>query len=153
VDARGTKGEGQAQLMTFARVNYHLDTAADWQRQIRLRDPGTQLLVPISSAVMEIRNANFQLALRLDATSGRCLILSDGCTISLHITAADSVNVFAHGNYPGQYQAIGIWGIGRSYLHDLYVVYAQTGVQERIIRGFFYVNPNITQFPQLIGAH
>jgi hypothetical protein len=45
---------------------------------------------------------------------------------------------------PGAVQAVGIWGIGRAYVYDLFVLYA-TGVQDRIMRGFFYVDPNITQ--------
>jgi len=138
--------------MTLGIVNFYCDAGADWQRQVRLRDPSTQKLIALSSAVMEIRNANFHLALRLDATSGRCQVLADTATISLHITAKDSITVFATGNYPGQYQAIGIWGIGRSYLYDLYVTYLGDGVQDRVLRGYFYVNPNITQFPELVAT-
>ena len=135
--------------MTLGIVNFYSDAGADWQRQIRLRDPESQKLVALSSAVTEIRNANFNLAMRLDSVNGYCLILGDGATISLHIPAAESLKVFATGNYPGQYQSIGIWGIGRSYLYDIYVTYME-GPQDRIARGFFYVNPNITQFPELI---
>jgi hypothetical protein len=40
---------------------------------------------------------------------------------------------------------VGYWGIGRAYNYDLFVLYA-TGVQERIMRGFFHVDPNITRF-------
>ena len=130
--------------MTLAKYDFHLDAGADWQKVVRLRDPGTGSLIPMSNAVMEIRNSNEILALRLDAPSGRCTILDDGATIALHITADDSLYYFHSGNYPGAQQAVGIWGIGRAYVYDLFVLYA-TGVQDRLLRGFFYVDPNITQ--------
>jgi hypothetical protein len=131
--------------MPLTQYDFHLDAGAEWIRVIRLRDPNTNLLVAMSGAVMEIRNSNNVLALRLDAPSGRCLIdANDGASINLHISAADSLAYFQHGNYPGAVQAVGIWGIGRSYVYDLFCQYA-TGVQDRIMRGFFYVDPNITQ--------
>lgn len=130
--------------MPLAQYDFYLDVAADWQKVIRLRDPGTGMLVGLSGAVMEIRNTNYILALRLDNDSGRCVILGDGASIQLHIPPEDSFYYLRQGNYPGAVQAVGIWGIGRAYTYDLFVLYA-TGVQDRIMRGFFYVDPNITQ--------
>jgi hypothetical protein len=130
--------------MALAEIDFRCDAGADWQRVIRLRDPGTGQLVALSDAAMEIRNANFQLALRLDNASGRCVIASDKASIQLHIPPEDSIAVFQTGNYPGTYQAVGFWGIGRSYLYDLFVIYA-TGVQDRILRGYFNVDPNVTR--------
>ena len=130
--------------MPLVQYNFMLDSGADWQKVIRLRDPATNQLVAMSDAVMEIRNSNGNLSLRLDEISGRCTILDDGASIQLHISAEDSDVAFASGNYPGANQAVGIWGIGRSYVYDLFALYA-TGVQDRIMRGFFYVDPNISE--------
>jgi hypothetical protein len=130
--------------MPLVQYNFTLDAGADWQKVIRLRDPATNQLVAMSDAVMEIRNSNGNLSLRLDSISGRCAILSDGASIQLHISAEDSEAAFATGNYPGANQAVGIWGIGRSYVYDLFALYA-SGAQDRIMRGFFYVDPNISQ--------
>lgn len=142
--------------MPLTLYDFTLDCGADWQKLVRLREPATQLLIALNSAVMEIRNSNQVLALRLDAANGRCLVMDDGASIQLHITAEDSLYYFQYGNYPGAMQAVGIWGIGRAYVYDLFVVYA-TGVQDRIMRGYFYVDPNITQLeptpsPQLTVA-
>lgn len=131
--------------MPLGQYDFHLDAGADWQKVIRLRDSSTGLLVPMTGAVMEIRNQNWVLALRLDAASSRCYIdETDGATIHLHITAEDSFYYFHSGNYPGAVQAVGFWGIGRSYIYDLFCLYAN-GVQDRLLRGFFFVDPNITQ--------
>jgi hypothetical protein len=73
------------------------------------------------------------------------MILADGASIQLHITAEDSLTYFKWGNYPGSVQAVGYWGIGRSYLYDLFATYTTSGVPGRIMRGFFNVSPNITQ--------
>jgi len=125
--------------------DFYLDSWADWQRTVAIKDATTNLLVPMSAAVMEIRNQNFVLVMRLDAASSRCTILSDGATIALHITAADSLTYFSQGNFPGAVQAVGFWGIGRSYLYDLFATYTASGVQDRIMRGFFNVDPNISR--------
>jgi hypothetical protein len=118
-----------------------------------MRDNDTGDLVALQSAVMEIRNANGILALRLDAPSSRCTIGQDGATVTLHITADDSMNYFAWGNYPGSVQAVGYWGVGRAYLYDLFVTY-QGGPQDRILRGFFHVDPSITQpFDPMLNPH
>ena len=61
--------------------DFYLDSGADWQKVIRMRDSNTGNLVALLSAVMEIRNQNNVLVLRLDAPSGRCLILEDGSHI------------------------------------------------------------------------
>lgn len=132
--------------MALAQYDFRLDAGADWQRVVRIRDGSTGQLVSLGSAVMEIRNANEVLALRLDSTNGRCVVLTDGASIQLHITAADSLTYFQWGNYPGAIQAVGIWGIGRAYVYDIFAVYA-TGVPDRIMRGFFHVDPNITEPP------
>jgi hypothetical protein len=133
--------------MALVSYDFYLDCGADWIRIVRVRDPNTGLLVAMDSAVMEIRNANNVLALRLDAPSGRCLIdPEDGASIDLHISPEDSLTYLSTGNYPGAVQAVGYWGISRSYLYDLFVQYA-TGTQDRIMRGFFYVDPNVTQVP------
>ena len=132
--------------MPLVNYNFKIDAGADWQQVVRLRDPTTGLLVPISSAVMEIRNANGVLALRLDEPSSRCVVLSDGASIQLHITALDSLTYFQWGNYPGAVQAVGFWGIGRAYNYDLFAILTQSGVQNRLLRGFFAVDPNITRF-------
>jgi hypothetical protein len=131
--------------MPLAQYDFRLDAWTDWQKTIGIRDSSTGLLSPLSDAVMEIRNQNFILVMRLDAPSSRCTILPDGATIQLHITSDDSLTYFAYGNYPGAVQAVGFWGIGRSYLYDLFVTYAATGLQERIMRGFFNVDPNISR--------
>lgn len=136
--------------MPLVAYNFKLDAGADWQYVVRMRDPNTGNLVPLSQAVMDIRNTNGVLALRLDEPSSRCTILDDGASISLHITAEDSLTYFQYGNYPGSVQAVGFWGIGRAYLYDLFVVYA-TGVQDRIMRGFVNVDPNITRFDQVVN--
>jgi hypothetical protein len=128
----------------LVRYDFKLDAGADWQKVVRLRDPYTGLLIAIDRAVMEIRNANGVLALRLDEQTSRCTVLEDGASIQLHITPEDSLTYFQWGNYPGAVQAVGYWGIGRSYNYDLFALYA-TGVQDRIMRGFFSVEPNITQ--------
>lgn len=130
--------------MALAQYDFKLDAGADWQKIIRLRDGSSNRLVGLSDAVMEIRNANYMLILRLDAVTSRCTIMASGTAIQLHITAEDSLAYFQYGNYPGAIQAVGIWGIGRSYFYDLFVTY-DNGVQDRIMRGFFYVDPNITQ--------
>jgi hypothetical protein len=130
--------------MPLAHYDFYLDAGSDWQTVVRLRDPLSGLLIAISDAVMEIRNANGVLALRLDGPSSRCVVLGDGASIQLHITPEDSLTYFQYGNYPGAVQAVGYWGIGRSYLYDLFALYT-AGVQERIMRGFFNVEPNITQ--------
>jgi len=125
--------------------DFNLSAGADWQKVIRLRDVITQKLVPLAGAVMEIRNTNNVLALRLDAPSSRCYILPDGASIQLHIPAQDSYTYFHSGNYPGAVQAVGLWGISRAYVYDLFVLYDNNGAQDRIMRGWFYVDPNITQ--------
>lgn len=130
--------------MPLTQYDFYADAGADWQRVVRLRDPDTNKLVGIESALMEIRNTNYVLVLRLDAPSGRCVVLDDGASIQLHISAQDSYTYFRSGNYPGAVQAVGLWGIGRAYVYDMFAVYA-TGVQDRIMRGFFYVDPNISQ--------
>lgn len=140
--------------MTLAQIDFRCESGADWQRQIRLR-ADAESYVSLDLAVMEIRNANFQLALRLDEINGHCQVVNDGLgsIIALHIPAQVSADAFSHGNFPGQYQAIGFWGIGRAYLYDLFVHYAYGGVQDRILKGFFYVDPNVTQFPPIpVGA-
>lgn len=130
--------------MTAAQYDLYHDAGADWQKVIRMVDSNSGSLVAIVNAVMEIRNTNNVLVLRLDANSGRCLIAEDGATIQLHITSNDSLTYFAWGNFPGSVQAVGYWGIGRAYLYDMFVTYVN-GPQDRILRGFFYVDPNITQ--------
>jgi len=124
--------------------DFYLDSGADWQKVIRMRDSNTGNLVALLSAVMEIRNQNNVLVLRLDAPSGRCLILEDGASIQLHITSNESLQYFQWGNFPGSVQAVGYWGIGRSYLYDMFVTYVN-GPTDRLLRGFFYVDPNITE--------
>jgi len=130
--------------MALAQYDLYLSAGADWQKQIRLRDETTGKLVSLQGAVMEIRNTNHILVLRLDAPSGRCQVLSDGATISLHINSQDSLTYFQWGNFPGSVQAVGFWGIGRAYLYDMFVTYTN-GPTDRLLRGFFYVDPNITQ--------
>jgi len=130
--------------MPLTQYDFYADAGADWQKVVRLRDPDTNLLIGIQSALMEIRNTNYILVLRLDAKSSRCTVLQDGASIQLHISAQDSFYYFHSGNYPGAVQAVGMWGIGRAYIYDMFVVYA-TGVQDRILRGHFYVDPNISQ--------
>jgi hypothetical protein len=130
--------------MPLAQYDFYLNAGADWQKVIKMTDGNTGTLVGISSAVMEIRNQNNILALRLDNASGRCVIQSDGGTITLYISATDSLTYFQWGNYPGSVQAVGFWGIGRAYLYDMFVQYTNGG-QDRILRGFFYVDPNITK--------
>jgi hypothetical protein len=131
--------------MALAQYDFYLDAWADWQRTVAITDSQTGSLVPLDNAVMEIRNTNFVLVMRLDAPSSRCTILSDGATIQLHITAEDSLTYFAQGSYPGAVQAVGFWGIGRSYVYDLFATYTASGVQDRIMRGFFNVDPNISR--------
>lgn len=130
--------------MPLSQYDFYCDAGADWQRVVRLRDPTTQKLVSMSAAVMEIRNSNYVLVVRLDGPSSRCTVLDDEASIQLHLTADETFSFFHSGNYPGAVQAVGIWGIGRSYVYDLFATYG-TGVQDRIMRGFFYVDPNITQ--------
>jgi hypothetical protein len=147
--------------MPLLKYDFKLDAGADWQYIVRLRDPNTGLLVPITQAVMEIRNANGVLALRLDEPTSRCVVLSDGASIQLHITAEDSLTYFQWGNYPGAVQAVGYWGIGRAYNYDLFAIYGDPssslpsrstpGVPYRILRGFFNVDPNITQFNDVVN--
>lgn len=135
--------------MPMIQYDFHLDAGAEWIRVIRLRDPATSLLIAMAGAAMEIRNSNNVLALRLDMYNGRCVIdPNDQASINLHVSAEDSLAYFRYGNYPGAVQAVGIWGIGRAYVYDLFCQYA-TGVQDRIMRGFFYVDPNITQGPMV----
>jgi hypothetical protein len=136
--------------MPLIQYNFNLNCGADWQYVVRLRDTNTGDLIPISAALMEIRNVNGVLALQLDAASSRCTVLSDGASIQLHITAEDSLTYFQWGNYPGSVQAVGYWGIGRAYNYDLFVLY-DTGVQDRIMRGFFHVDPNITRFDDAVN--
>src|SRR5215831_5102644 len=131
--------------MPLIKYDFMLDAGADWQYIVRMRDPNTGDLVPLSQALMEIRNANGVLALRLDEATSRCVILDDGASIQLHISPEDSLTYFQWGNYPGSVQAVGFWGIGRAYLYDLFVIYA-TGVRDRIMRGFINVDPNISRF-------
>lgn len=130
--------------MPLTLYDFYLDAWTNWQRVIRLRDPNTNQLVPLSAAVMEIRNSNGVLAMRLDQTNSRCVIGPDGASITLSITAADSYTVFHYGSYPGAVQAVGIWSIGRAYLYDLFATYQSTGAQVRVLRGFFHVDPNIS---------
>ena len=136
--------------MPLVKYDFKINAGADWQQIVRLRDPDSGQLIGISQAVMEIRNANGVLALRLDEPTSRCTVLDDGASIQLHITAEDSLTYFDWGNYPGAIQAVGYWGIGRAYNYDLFATYA-TGVQDRIMRGFFGVDPNITRFPDEIN--
>jgi len=130
--------------MPLTLYDFYLDAWADWQRTIRLRDPNTNELVPLSAALMEIRNTNGVLAMRLDQVSSRCVIGPDGASILLHIPAEDSYTTFHYGSYPGAVQAVGIWGIGRAYMYDLFATYTSTGAQVRILRGWFHVDPNIS---------
>jgi hypothetical protein len=130
------------------QYDFYLSAGADWQKVVRLRDQGTGRLIALESAVMEIRNTNYVLVLRLDYDSGRCVVAEDGASIQLHISDDDSLAYLSQGNYPGAVQAVGVWGIGRSYIYDLFVLYG-TGVQDRILRGYFYVDPNITRGPEL----
>jgi hypothetical protein len=129
--------------MPLAAYDFTCDAGADWQRLVRLREPTSTQLIPLHTPVMEIRNANFQLALRLDEINGRCMML-DADQIQLHITANDSRASFGSGNFPGQYQAIGFWGIGRSYVYDMFAILSASGVYIRLLRGFFYVSPPVT---------
>lgn len=131
--------------MPQGQYDLYLDAWADWQRTVAVRDSTTGLLVPLSNPLMEIRNTNFVLVMRLDAPSSRCTVLADGCTIALHITADDSRTYFAQGNYPGAVQAVGYWGIGRSYRYDLFATYTNSGMQDRLLRGFFNVDPNVSR--------
>jgi hypothetical protein len=130
--------------MPLTLYDFYLDAWADWERVIRLRDPNTNQLVPLSAAVMEIRNTNGVLALRLDEASSRCVIGPDGASITLFISADDSYTAFRYGSYPGSVQQVGLWGIGRSYTYDLFVIYEGTGQQVRVLRGFFHIDPNIS---------
>lgn len=130
--------------MATAQYDLYCNAGADWQKVIRMRDTISGSLVSIQSAVLEIRNQNSVLVLRLDAASGRCTIQPDDASIQLHITAQDSLTYFQWGNFPGSVQAVGYWGIGRSYLYDMFVTYTN-GPVDRILRGFFLVDPNITQ--------
>jgi hypothetical protein len=130
--------------MPITQYDFYLDAGADWQKVVRVRDMQSQKLVAMWGATVEIRNTNGVLALRLDAESSRCVVLGDGASIQLHITAEDSWTYFHSGNYPGAVQAVGLWGIGRAYVYDMFCLYA-TGVQDRLMRGFFYVDPSITQ--------
>jgi len=131
--------------------NFHCNGGSDWHREIRVRDVDTWSFVKIHQAMMDVRNTNFVLALRLDAENGRCVVLEDGTTIQLHLTAEEIEHYFRSGNYPGAVQAVGFWGIGRSYLYDLLVWYTneeeeeEESVRGRLMRGFFYVDPNITR--------
>ena len=131
--------------MPIAQFDFYLDTWADWQRTVVLRDTSTGLAVPLSNPLMEIRNTNFVLVMRLDTPSSRCVMLSDGATIQLHITAQDSLAYFSQGNYPGAVQAVGFWGIGRSYRYDLFATPTASGVQSRLMAGFFNVDPNVSR--------
>lgn len=138
--------------MPISQYDFYLDAGADWHRVVRMRDPETGDLIQVTDAVMEIRNTNFVLALRLDAPSGRCVIDStDGASINLHISAQDSLTYFRWGNYPGAVQAVGFWGIGRAYLYDLFANYTDTGLPVRLLRGFFHVDPNITQVDDTVN--
>lgn len=130
--------------MATNQYDFQLSAGADWQKVVRMRDQDTGALVPLSGAVMEIRNQNNVLVLRLDQASSRCVILADGASIQLHISSDDSLEYFRWGNFPGSVQAVGYWGIGRAYLYDLFVTYS-AGPVDRILRGFFQVDPNITQ--------
>jgi hypothetical protein len=131
--------------MPQATFNFYLDSWADWQRTIQMTDAISGAGVLLDDAFMEIRNTNWILALRLDSENGRCVISEDRSQIFLHILAQDSLAYFAQGNYPGAVQAVGFWGIGRSYIYDLFATYHVSGVQDRILRGFFNVDPNISQ--------
>jgi hypothetical protein len=130
--------------MTASAYDFYCDAGADFQKVIRMVDSNSGNYVALQNAVMEIRNQNHILVMRLDAPSGRCTIAPDGATIQLHITANDSLEFFQWGNFPGSVQAVGYWGIGRSYLYDMFVTYVN-GPVDRILRGFFYVDPNITE--------
>jgi len=136
--------------MPLIQYDFYLSAGADWQKTVRLRDPTSQKLIALEAAVMEIRNSNYVLVLRLDYATSRCVVLQDGASISLHIPAEDSLAYLSQGNYPGAVQAVGVWGIGRSYIYDLFVLYG-TGVQDRIMRGYFYVDPNITRAPDVVA--
>lgn len=131
--------------MALGQFDFYLDAWADWQRTVAVRDGTTAELVPLSNPLMEIRNTNFVLVMRLDTPSSRCVMLDDGCTIALHITAEDSLAYFAQGNYPGAVQAVGFWGIGRSYRYDMFATYTDSGVQDRLLTGFFNVDPNVSR--------
>jgi len=131
--------------MPIAQFDFYLDAWADWQRTVVMRDTSSGLAVPLTNALMEIRNTNFVLVMRLDTPSSRCVVLNDGCTIALHITEEDSLAYFAQGNYPGAIQAVGYWGIGRSYRYDLFATPTASGVQSRLMAGFFNVDPNISR--------
>jgi len=136
--------------MPLIQYDFYLSAGADWQKTVRLRDPTSQKLIALEAAVMEIRNSNYVLVLRLDYATSRCVVLQDGASISLHIPAEDSLAYLSQGNYPGAVQAVGVWGIGRSYIYDLFVLYG-TGVQDRIMRGYFSVDPNITRAPDVVA--
>ena len=129
--------------MPLASYDFDGDAGSDWQRVIRLRDLYSTQLLAIDTPVMEIRNTNFQLVLRLDEDNGRCQML-DANQLSLHISDSDSRRFFGSGNFPGQYQAIGFWGIGRAYQYDIFANLTSSGVGVRLLRGFFYVSPPIT---------
>jgi len=132
--------------MPLARnYDFHCDAGADWHRQVRLRAGVTGDLVPLEKAMLDIRNTNFVLALRLDQRNGRCVVLEDGATIQLYLSADETEHYFRSGNYPGAVQAVGFWGIGRSYMYDLFVWYEGGTMRSRAMRGFFYVDPNITR--------
>jgi len=131
--------------MPLATYDFYLDAWTDWQKQIRVIDSQTGQPVGLSDAVCEIRNTNFVLVMRLDESNGRCQILADGATIALYIPNQDALTYFTQGNYPGAVQAVGFWGIGRSYLYDIFATYTNGGMQDRLMRGFFNVGPNISR--------
>lgn len=122
--------------------DFDLSARADWQRLVRARSQVDTTIIPFSDAAMEIRNSNKQLVVRLDTSNGRIYIQPDGSAL-LHLTQTDTSSLFNTG-FVGTYQAVGLFGIGRAFPYDLFVVWAATGLRDKLLRGFINVDPAVT---------
>lgn len=122
--------------------DFDLAARADWQRTVRVRAQPNGVIVPFSDAAMEIRNANKQLVVRLDVPTGSIYIQGDGSAL-LHLTQDQTASLFNTG-FVGTYQAVGLFGIGRAFPYDMFVVWAASGLRDKLLKGFINVDPAVT---------
>lgn len=122
--------------MTAQNVNLTMDSGEDWHRVIT---PVSNPPVALTDAYMEIRNANYIVVAQLTTANGMAALPGDG-TIVLSMTAQQTLPLGI--GFPGMLQSVGYFGIGRSYLYDLFGVFGQ---HKKIMHGFLTVTPAITR--------
>jgi len=134
-------------LLPYAQ-DFEIPAGADWQRIIRVfAAPDTvspRVFVPMTDAVMEIRNASRQLLIRLDTTTSRVTFMEDG-SLLLHLLSPDTL-ALGSVSYPGTY-LVGNRGVGKAFSYDLFVTWMFSGLVDKLFQGFVHVDPTFVTQP------